>query len=185
MTKKKILAFGASNSSTSINRALATWAASQMEDAEVKVLDLNDYEMPIYSMDRELASGIHPLAVAFREQILDADGIVISFAEHNGAYSTAFKNIFDWISRIKGSIWNDLPMFLLATSPGARGGATALDIAMNKFKFMNTNTLVGYSLPSFYENFHQAQGIINQEMRKEFMIQLEQFKEALSPKVTS
>lgn len=49
---KKIIAFGASSSKTSINKELATYAAHQFQNASVEVLDLNDYEMPIFSTDR-------------------------------------------------------------------------------------------------------------------------------------
>jgi len=97
---KKIIAFGASSSKKSINKQLAAYAAGQFENASVEVLDLNDYEMPIYSMDKETESGIPGLATDFYNKLGTADLLVISFAEHNGAYSTAFKNIFDWTSRI-------------------------------------------------------------------------------------
>ena len=55
---KKIIAFGASSSKTSINKQLATYAAKQFKDATVEVLDLNDYEMPIFSTDKEYENGI-------------------------------------------------------------------------------------------------------------------------------
>ncbi len=122
----KIVAFGASNSSKSINRQLAQWASSQLEGAEVNLLDLNGYEMPIYSMDREQNSGIPEKAEQFKEALREVDGIIISLAEHNGSYSSAFKNIFDWMSRLEKPIWLNKPMFLLATSPGARGGKNVL-----------------------------------------------------------
>ena len=41
---KKIIAFGASSSKTSINKQLATYAANLFKNAEVEVLDLNNYE---------------------------------------------------------------------------------------------------------------------------------------------
>lgn len=106
---KKIIAFGASNSSKSINKQFATYAINQLPTAEKTILDLNDYEMPIYSIDREKADGVPDLARQFKAQILANDGIIISFAEHNGAYSTAFKNIFDWISRIEKDVWGNNP----------------------------------------------------------------------------
>ncbi|MCP4441767.1 MAG: NAD(P)H-dependent oxidoreductase [Aureispira sp.] len=176
---KKIVAFGASSSKESINKKLANFAANQVDEASVYLLDLNSFEMPIYSVDKEKESGIHPLAVAFKEYIKDADGIVISFAEHNGAYSAAFKNIFDWISRIDQDVWMNKPMFLLATSPGARGGQTVLDIAVNKFKFMNKNTITSFSLPSFYQNFSEEEGIKEETLAKAFTEQLNTFAEAL------
>jgi chromate reductase len=97
---KKIIAFAASSSKQSVNKQLASWAAQQTEGTEVEVLDLNDFEMPIYSIDKEQESGIHPLAQEFKSKIDSSDGIVISFAEHNGSFSAAYKNVYDWVSRI-------------------------------------------------------------------------------------
>ena len=176
----KIVAFGASNSKNSINRKLATFAAKQIDNAEIQLLDLNDFEMPIYSIDREKESGIPALAIEFKEHIKKADSIIISFAEHNGAYATAFKNVLDWISRIKGEngIWENKPMFLLATSPGGRGGKTVLELATNSFKFMNKNSIIPFSLPSFNQNFSEEKGITAEHLLKEFNQQLQEFKEA-------
>ena len=50
---KKIIAFGASSSKQSINKQLATYAANQFENTSIEILDLNDYEMPIFSIDKE------------------------------------------------------------------------------------------------------------------------------------
>jgi len=119
---KTIIAFGASSRKNSINKKLANYTANEISNANVKLLDLNDFEMPIFSVDRELESGIPALAYEFKKQVKDVDGIVISFAEHNGAYSAAFKNAFDWISRIEKDVWMNKPMFFLATSPGKHGG---------------------------------------------------------------
>ena len=124
---KKILAFGASNSKNSLNKKLAAFAAYQVENVEVNLVDLNDYEMPIYSIDREKETGLPDLAIQFKQQIKDADGIIISFAEHNSAYTAAYKNIYDWVSRIERNVWENKPMFLLATSPGGRGAKTVLE----------------------------------------------------------
>jgi chromate reductase len=176
---RKIIAFGASSSKQSINQKFATFAAHQVPNATIQLLDLNNFEMPIFSVDKENTTGIPELAKQFKQLILEADGIVISFAEHNGAYSTAFKNIFDWISRIDANVWGNKPMLLLATSPGPRGGATVLDIATNKFKFMNTNTLVGFSLPSFNQNFSEQEGITNVELKEKFNENLNLFLAAL------
>ena len=177
---KKIIAFGASSSSLSINKQLANYAAHRVADAEVTILDLNDFEMPIYSIDKERETGIPTLAHDFKAQLRAADGIIISFAEHNGAYSTAFKNIFDWISRIEKDVWMNKPMLLLATSPGGRGGRTVLDIAVNKFKFMNKNTIASFSLPSFKANFSSENGIIDKALLQAFQEQLALFTTALS-----
>lgn len=179
---RKIVAFGASTSKHSINKKLATFAAHQVTDATVDLLDLNDFEMPIYSIDREKESGFPQLAYDFKQHLKEADGIIISFAEHNGAYSAAFKNIMDWASRIKdeNGTWENKPMFLLATSPGGRGGSTVLNIALGKFKFMNTNTLVGFSLPFFGKNFTKEEGITDAELLAQFKEQLAVFEQAMT-----
>jgi NAD(P)H-dependent FMN reductase len=150
---KKIIAFGASSSKTSINKQLATYAAKQFKEATITVLDLNDYEMPIFSIDKETNAGIPQLAHDFYAQLGTADLIVISFAEHNGAYTTAFKNIFDWTSRINSKTFQEKPVVLLATSPGPRGGSSVLEIAKNRFPFQGAVVKGSMTLPSFYENF--------------------------------
>ena len=53
----KVLAFGASTSSQSINRQLANFAAKQVPGAEVTELDLRTLHLPIYSSDEEEANG--------------------------------------------------------------------------------------------------------------------------------
>ena len=97
---KKILAFGASTSKKSINKRLATYAASLVADAEVMIIDMNDFEMPLYSIDRE-QDGMPTQAVKFKEYVKEADGIIISFAEHNGTYAVGYKNVLDWATRVE------------------------------------------------------------------------------------
>ena len=177
--RRQIIAFGASNSKNSINKKFADFAANQISDSRVNLLDLNHFEMPIFSVDRELELGIPSLAYDFKEHIKYSDGIIISFAEYNGAYSAAFKNIFDWISRIESDVWFNKPMFLLATSPGKHGGKTVLDIAVNKFKRMNKNAIFNFSLPAFNINFSETDGITNKKLLHLFNKQLALFELSL------
>ena len=166
---KKIIAFGASSSKQSINKQLATFAANQFQNASVEILDLNDYEMPVFSVDKEKENGIHPLAQEFYDKLGSADLIIISFAEHNGNYSTAFKNILDWTSRINAKTFQEKPMLLLATSPGARGGSSVLDIATKRFPFQGGIIKGSFSLPSFFENFDVVNGIIHPECKNQLL----------------
>lgn len=164
---KKIIAFAGSSSRNSINKQLAVYTANLFENVEVEVLDLNDYEMPLFSVDREKENGIHNLAHDFYAKMGSADLIVISLAEHNGAYASAFKNIMDWTSRINNKTFQEKPMLLMATSPGARGGTTVLDIASKRFPYQGAQVLGTFSLPSFFENFDAVHGIINPELKKQ------------------
>jgi chromate reductase len=163
---KKIIAFGASNSSTSINKVLATYAAHLFQNVSVEILDLNDYEMPIYSKDFEDKNGIPDLAIDFYNKLGSSDLIIISFAEYNGAYTSAFKNIFDWTSRHNGKTFQNKPMLLMSTSPGARGGQSVLDMARNRIPFHAGEIKGHFSLPNFEQNFDVNDGITNDELRR-------------------
>ena len=174
---KKILAFAASNSSTSINGKLIKYAEDFLKEKhEVTIIDINDFEMPIFSVDRKANDGVPDLANKLSQLIAESDGVLISFAEHNGAYSAAFKNIFDWISMIpKQKAWHDKDMVLMATSPGARGGKTVLEIAENRFPFNGGNVLGTFSLPSFEDNFSPEKGILDDDLKADFLKALELF----------
>ncbi|BFM44436.1 NAD(P)H-dependent oxidoreductase [Flavobacterium sp. CFS9] len=164
----KIVAFGGSNSQHSINKQLATYAASLFENGTVEVLDLNDFAMPLFSVDLEKEIGQHELAKAFLQKIENADLLVISLAENNGNYSAAFKNLFDWSSRIMKEIFQQKPMLLMATSPGARGGASVLEIANNALPRYGAQIKATFSLPAFNANFDLEENkISNEELNKE------------------
>ncbi len=149
----KILTFAGSNSRDSINKKLAVYASSLFDGAEVEVLDLNDFELPLFSKEREKVFGKSALATKFLEKIASADFLVLSLAENNGNYSVAFKNIFDWASRQGIKVFQQKPMLLMATSDGARGGKSVLGIAEARFPFDGAEIKGVFSLPKFSENF--------------------------------
>lgn len=159
----KILAFGASTSSSSINRQLANYTASLIAGAEVTELDLREYTLPIFSEDLEKSEGIPVDAQKFLDVICAHDGVIVSLAEHNGSYSAAFKNLYDWTSRIVTKLWSGKPMLLMATSPGAGGARIVLETAEAKFPRMGADLKATFSLPSFYENFGEN-GILDADL---------------------
>lgn len=150
---KNILAFAGSNSSDSINKSLAKYASSLVEDAEVTLLDLNDFDLPMYSKDLDAKSGIPENAKKFHNHISETDGIVISLAENNGAYTAVFKNLFDWMSRHEAKLFMGKPMLLMATSTGGRGGASVLAMAHSRFPYHDAKITSEFSLPLFQDKF--------------------------------
>ena len=152
----KVLAFGASSSKNSINRTVASWAARQIPGAEVEVLDLNDFEMPLFSVDREREFGQPPQARHFLDKIALADALVISFAEHNGSFTAAYKNLYDWSSRIEKKVYQGKPAVFLSTSPGGRGGASVLATAESLAPFHGADLRASLSIPTFSEAFDPA-----------------------------
>lgn len=175
---KKIIAFAGSNSKTSINKQLVTYASSLLEHVDVKILDLNDFDVPLFSVDLEKEMGHPENAKRFVELIKSSNGIMVSLAEHNGAYTSVFKNLFDWMSRIEQKTFQNKPMLLMATSPGARGGQSVLQIALDRFPRHNAQIIEKYSLPSFGLNFSDGK-ITNEELNSELISKVETFKNAL------
>lgn len=176
----KILAFAGSNSSRSINRQLVVHTLSFFSDADINLLDLNDYEVPIFSADREARDGYPQLIYKFREQIEQCDAIVLSLAEHNRSYTTAFKNIFDWSSRIDLDIFRSKPMLLMSTSPGGFGGGNVMAAAKAFFPKCGADIIEIFSLPSFYQNFDEAKGITDEALKMEFDGKIHAFIERIS-----
>jgi chromate reductase len=173
----KILAFAGSNSSSSINKKLVKHTASFFENHSVEILDLNDYEMPLFSVDKIAETGIPQLALDFAQKIDESNLLLISLAENNGAYSVAFKNIYDWISIVPDrKAFGEKPVFILATSPGPRGGATVLELAKKTFPYYGAKVIETFSLPSFYDNFNEDIGIINDNLIVEFESKIKTIK---------
>ena len=175
---KKIIAFAGTNSKTSINKQLVTYSASLLNEVDVTILDLNDYELPLFGVDFEKEHGIPQNAHKFLDYIKSSDGVMLSLAEHNGAYSTVFKNLFDWMSRIEGKTFFDKPMLLMATSPGGRGGESVLNIAKDRFPRHDANIIEIYSLPFFGDNFSKGK-IIDDELNLQLKNSVKQFELSL------
>ena len=96
---------------------------------------------------------------------------MISFAEHNGSYTAAYKNLFDWTSRIDMKLFQNKPMVLLATSPGPGGAGTVLTAASGSAPYFAADVKGVLSVPSFYKNFDaEAQKITNPELLTELTL---------------
>ncbi len=175
---KKIITIGASTSRKSINKILAEYSGDLLKNVELKKVDLNDYEMPLFSVDIEVENGYSRATTDLNELFNKADGFIISLAEHNGTYSVAFKNVFDWLSRVEGMVWRDKPMLLLATSPGDRGGQSVLEIASQRFPYMGGNIIGKMAFPSFFENFKDGD-IVNKELKLKLLKLVQEFQKTI------
>jgi chromate reductase, NAD(P)H dehydrogenase (quinone) len=129
----KILAFSGSARTESYNQKLVQVAAlgAQQADAEVTVVNLADYPMPIFDQDLETAEGMPKPARAFKELLINHDGFLIASPEYNSAFSPLLKNAIDWASRREG---DEAPLLafrgkvavIMAASPGTLGGLRGL-----------------------------------------------------------
>lgn len=177
----KILAFAGSTSSTSINRELVKFVLKDFQDDEINLIDLNDFDMPVFSVDRE--KKVFPdEAHDFLRVIGECDVIICSLAEHNRSYSAAFKNVFDWASRIDVKVFQNKPMLLLSTSPGGYGGGNVMNTAKTFFPQFGADIKDTFSLPKFYENFDFESGVINPDLLKELKDKIGNFKNQIKTK---
>ena len=170
----KIIALAGSNSSTSINKQFVTYASSLLKE-NVEILNLNDYNIPTYSMDIELKDGFSDDVKQFFKKLNEADVILISFAEHNGNFTAAIKSYLDWCSRIEYKFLKNAKVFALSTSDGGYGAKGALESGTKLLKKFDAEILDTFSLPHFSQNFKDDK-IINEEFDLVLKNNLTKFK---------
>ena len=158
MEKVKMLAIGTSSNRVSINLALAEAAAGMVAGAEVELLNVADYELPLFSDAREEELGQPELARQFIGKIAAADAVVISFAEYNGTYTASFKNIFDWASRVRKEVFQGKAAVFLSASQGRGGAQSVLQQALGSARFWGAKVIGSLSVPRFSENFDARSG---------------------------
>lgn len=133
-TRPRILCFAGSIRSESYNARLAALAAKvlALRDADVTLISLVDYPLPIYDADLERESGVPEPARQLRAQFVAHQGIFIASPEYNQSVTPLLKNTIDWISRTKpapdaeASPWSGRVFALGAASPGYYGGIRSL-----------------------------------------------------------
>jgi chromate reductase, NAD(P)H dehydrogenase (quinone) len=175
----KVLVFSGSNSSTSINQQLVIHAAALLTGYEIKIIHLQDYPAPVYSMDMEKRGEFPQSMRDLNELFKDVDAMLISLPEYNSGITPVFKNTMDWISRIEKPTLKNKPVCLLATSPGARGAKTNLEhiskVLINRWGGQLTST---FSLPSFDEHVVNDMLQLGDEEEKELIDVLNKFMDA-------
>ena len=128
----KLLIFAGSTRQASFNRKLAHVAASQARasEAEVTLIELADFDIPIYNADFE-AKGTPPDVIKLKQIMFDHPAWIICSPEYNGSYTALLKNTIDWASSpVKSDpAWQDgfksftgKVVGVLSASPGALGG---------------------------------------------------------------
>ena len=176
---KKIITIGASTSKNSINKTFAKHVASQINNAEIIQIDINNFnDLPIFSVDYESENETPDEISILNSLFKDVDGFIISHAEHNGSFASGYKNVIDWISRQEGKIFNNKPMLLLSTSPGARGGATVLSQAASLYPFWGAKITGQMALPNFEQNFINGK-IANPTIQVQLLNEISNFESAI------
>ena len=99
MRKPRILAFAGSTRKDSYNKKLVRIAAKAAQEcgAEVTVVDLNEFPMPLFDEDLEQAQGQPESAVRLKKLMVEHDGFLIASPEYNSSITVVLKNNIDWV----------------------------------------------------------------------------------------
>lgn len=129
----KILAFSGSGRKGSYNHSIVKCAAegAKAQGAEVTVIDMSEFDMPIFNEDLEASEGMPEKAQAFKDLLMAHDGFLIASPEYNSGYSALLKNAIDWASRMQEGekplqAFKNKAAVIMAASPGGLGGIRGL-----------------------------------------------------------
>jgi NAD(P)H-dependent FMN reductase len=132
-TVPRILAFAGSARRESFNKRLIRLAAeaARQAGADVTLIDLAEYPLPLFNQDLEAEAGLPENAVALKTLFLEHDGLLISSPEYNSSITPLLKNALDWVSRqVPGeaslAAYKGKVAALVAASPGKLGGLRGL-----------------------------------------------------------
>jgi NAD(P)H-dependent FMN reductase len=133
MNKPKILAFAGSTRTDSFNKKLVKIAAkgAVAAGAEVTLIDLRDFPLPLYDADLEEKEGIPGSGMKLKELFLKHQGLLISAPEYNSGITAVLKNAIDWVSRSSPgeaplACFTGKAASLMSASPGGLGGLRGL-----------------------------------------------------------
>lgn len=133
MATPKILALAGSTRKDSFNQRLLEIAVAGARDAgaEVTVVDLNDYPLPLYNADLEEEDGLPAAAAKLKQLFFSHEGLLIASPEYNSSITPLLKNTIDWVSRKVGDeaplqAYRGKVAALMSASPGGLGGLRGL-----------------------------------------------------------
>jgi chromate reductase, NAD(P)H dehydrogenase (quinone) len=148
IVKPRILAFAGSSRAGSYNRKLAAVAAGhgRAMGADVTLIDLRDFPMPVYDGDDEASGGLPAAATRFRALLDEHQALLVASPEHNGSVTALLKNVLDWASRTADGV-DGLALFrgktagLMAASPSPFGGVRSVAHLRGILSKMGANVL--------------------------------------------
>ena len=124
-----ILIFAGSARQGAFSKQLAAAATTLVagEGGQPTLIDLADFEVPLYNADIETTSGIPQPVIDFRRLVASHDGVMIATPEYNGFVTPLLLNMLCWASRPSpsddfGAVFQGRPVGLMASSPGRLGG---------------------------------------------------------------
>lgn len=169
MNTKSILAFSGSARGGSFNQRLVTIAAggARATGAEVTLINLADFPMPLFDEDLEARDGVPAKARELRDLITNSKGLLIATPEYNSTLTPLLKNAIDWVSREDGesgtlAAFKDKTIALVSASPGGYGGSRSLKQLRELLGNIRVSVIEEeFSLPSAHKAFNPDDSLID------------------------
>jgi len=163
MNTKSILAFSGSARGGSFNQQLVEIAAAgaRAAGADVTVINLADFPLPLFDQDLEARDGVPAKARELRGLISNSKGLLIATPEYNSTITPLLKNAIDWVSREDGdsgmlAAFKDKTAALVSASPGGYGGSRSLKQLRELLGNIRVNVIAEeFSLPTAHEAFDE------------------------------
>lgn len=169
---KKILAFSGSLRAGSYNQKLVEIAAAAAEDAgaEVTLISLSDYPMPLFDQDLEEREGMPGKARELKQLFKEHDALLIASPEYNSMITGALKNAIDWVSRADSDDEKPLSVIagktaaIISASPGGYGGARSLGFLRPFLENVKVTVIAEqFSLAAAHKAFAEDGSLIDAE----------------------
>jgi chromate reductase, NAD(P)H dehydrogenase (quinone) len=156
-----------SNRRDSINRKLAQ-ALVRLGGGKFDATFARIDDLPMYNQDNE--GHLPPEVARFKNEIAQADGVLIVTPEHDRSIPAVLKNAIDWGARPWGnSSWPGKPAFITGTSPGAIGSALAQQHLRSVMTGLGMILIGGEAYVTFKPNLIDEHGNIGDEGTKKFL----------------
>jgi len=129
--RPRILAFSGSARRGSLNGRFLALAVAAAREAggEVTLVDLKDFELPLYNGDLEDAQGLPGNAAKLIGLIAAHDALLVASPEYNSMITPLLKNTVDWCTRGETNPFEGRVAAVISASPGIYGGVRSLQLA--------------------------------------------------------
>ncbi len=135
----RVLGFAGSLRNGSWNKVLLHQAGKIVSSLRSEFAEYDLKDVPLYNADLE-AQGFPDAVISFRQQVVQADAIIVSTPEYNHGIPGVLKNAIDWLSRPPNSL-NGKVAAIMGASTGNFGTVNAQHQLAQLLRQLNVITI--------------------------------------------
>ncbi len=149
-----------SSSNNNQKLALKLEEIAKSLEIEVKLINLVDFNLPLYSTIEEEKNGIPEIVLDLASDILELKSFIIVAPEYNGVMPPVLNNAIAWTSRATKD-WRDAfneKFVALATHSGG-GGQKGLNAMRIMFQHLGANVLTREILTTYEKSLNEETAV--------------------------